>query len=128
MNTKTVKLRRPCASCPWRVDAPRSYWDPLHFANIWRACQDDGIATMLCHKSKEGHAAVPCQGWIRVVGLDAIGVRLLVMRGRTTLEEIADRDGLELFSTFRVMLLANKIRPPKRSLIVQCDGDDPDTG
>jgi hypothetical protein len=27
----TTKVRRPCANCPWRVDAPRGYWDPQHF-------------------------------------------------------------------------------------------------
>lgn len=128
---KTAKLRRPCTSCPWRVDAPRGYWDPLHFADIWRTCQDDGIATMLCHKSraisKEGRAEMPCQGWIRIVGFEAIGVRLLVMRGAATIEEVADREGPELFPTFAAMLRANKISLPKRSrmmMLRDSDGED----
>ena len=138
-----VKLRRPCENCPWRVDAPRGYWDPQHFVDIWRNCQDDGLHTMLCHKSfqsaqsqktiakclpssepppeatstlpKEARDEIPCQGWIRVMGFDAIGVRLLVMRGQATHEEVEDKAGPRLFPTFTAMLRANKIPLPRRS-------------
>lgn len=50
--TTITKLRRPCENCPWRVDAPRGYWDPQHFVDIFRNCQDDGLNIMLCHKSR----------------------------------------------------------------------------
>ena len=114
-----AKLRRPCSNCPWRVDAPRDYWDPQHFVDIWRNCQDDGLHTMLCHKSnalpKEDRGDIPCQGWIRVMGFDAIGVRLLVMRGQATHEEVEDTAGPKLFPTFTAMLRANKIPLPRRS-------------
>ena len=114
-----TKLRRPCENCPWRVDAPRGYWDPQHFVDIWRNCQDDGLHTMLCHKSNalaaEDRGDIPCQGWIRVMGFDAIGVRLLVMRGQATHEEVQDKAGPKLFPTFTAMLRANKIPLPRRS-------------
>lgn len=114
-----MKIRRPCENCPWRVDAPRDYWDPTHFIAIWRNCQDDGTNTMLCHKSnalpKVDRGDLPCQGWIRVMGFNAIGVRLLAMRNKITLEEIEDRAGPKLFSSFAAMLRANKIKLPKRS-------------
>ncbi len=114
-----AKLRRPCESCPWRVDAPRGYWDPQHFVDIWKNCQDDGTNVMLCHKAnalpKKERGGVPCQGWVRVMGFDAIGVRLLVMRGSVKLEEVEDRDGPKLFRTFTAMMRANKVRPPRRS-------------
>jgi hypothetical protein len=116
------KLRRPCANCPWRVDAPRGYWDPQHFIDIWRTCQDDGTNIMLCHKSgtlsAEDRKDIPCQGWIRVMGFDAIGVRLLVMRGAVTFEEVEDKKGPKLFNSFTAMMRANKIRLPKRSRTV----------
>ena len=112
-----MKVRRPCANCPWRVDAPRAYWDPQHFTDIWRNCKGDGTASMLCHKATtlpEGERkSVPCQGWIRVMGFDAIGVRLLVMQGKATLEEVEDHDGPELFPSFTSMMRANKIPLPK---------------
>lgn len=117
-SSSTTKLRRPCENCPWRVDAPRGYWDPQHFVDIWNSCQDDGMAVMLCHKSsalpKAERGDVPCQGWIRVMGFDAIGVRLLVMRGRASPEEVEDTGGPALFPTFNAMMRANKIRLPRR--------------
>lgn len=115
----SLKLRRPCNNCPWRIDAPREYWDPQHFVDIWKSCQDDGQNVMLCHKSnalpQERRREVPCQGWIRVMGFNAIGVRLLVMRGEAELEEVEDKRGPELFATFAAMLRANKVPPPQRS-------------
>ncbi len=114
-----TKLRRPCANCPWRVDAPRDYWDPQHFVDIWRTCQDDGLNIMLCHKSgslpENERKDIPCQGWIRVMGFDAIGVRLLVMRGAVTFEEVENKKGPKLFSSFTAMMRANKIPLPRRS-------------
>lgn len=118
----TTKVRRPCDNCPWRIDAPRGYWDPQHFIDIWKHCQDDGLNIMLCHKANDLPAGerpnVPCQGWVRVMGFSAIGVRLLAMRQQITLEEIRDQAGPSLFSTFTAMLRANKIRLPKRSRFV----------
>ena len=119
VTAETAKLRRPCNNCPWRVDAPREHWDPQHFVEIWRNCQDDGLHVMLCHKSNALPEAergnIPCQGWIRVMGRDAIGVRVLLMKGKITFEEVEDRDGPELFPTFTAMMRANKIRLPRRS-------------
>lgn len=119
MTTETTKLRRACSDCPWRVDAPRGYWDPQHFVDIWRNCQDDGMNVMLCHKSnalpEKDRGDVPCQGWIRVMGFTAIGVRLLALRNAVTVEEVEDKDGPELFPTFAAMLRANKIKLPRRS-------------
>lgn len=119
VTSSVTKVRRPCANYPWRVDAPRGHWDPQHFVDIWRNCQDDGTNIMLCHKARALPAAqrgaVPCQGWIRIMGFEAIGVRLLVMHGKATLAEIEDRGGPRLFPTFSAMLRANKIRLPPRS-------------
>jgi hypothetical protein len=115
----TAKLRQPCSSCPWRVDAAREHWDPQHFVDIWRNCKDDGTHVMLCHKSTarppSERGNIPCQGWIRVMGFDAIGVRLLVMRGQATFEEVEDKAGPKLFPTFTAMMRANKIPLPRRS-------------
>ena len=65
--------------------------------------------------ARENRGDIPCQGWIRVMGFDAIGVRLLVMRGEATFEEVEDRGGPKLFPTFTAMMRANKIRLPPRS-------------
>ena len=122
MTAETTKLRRPCSSCPWRIDTSREHWDPQHFADVWRNCQDDGLHVMLCHKSnalpKEKRGDIPCQGWIRVMGFDAIGVRLLAMQNKITCEEVEDKDGPKLFPTFTAMMRANKIPLPRRSKMV----------
>lgn len=109
-----MKIRRPCSNCPWRVDAPRDHWDPQHFLDIYNNCQDDGVHVMGCHKSTK-EAFLPCQGWARVIGFQAIGVRIAVMNGTLRLEEVKDRDGPKLFETFRAMLKANKIQLPRRN-------------
>ena len=74
---------------------------------------------MLCHKSnalpKEDRKTLPCQGWIRVMGFTAIGVRILAMQDKITLEEVEDKAGPKLFPSFTAMLRANKIKLPKRS-------------
>lgn len=116
-----MKLRKPCENCPWRVDAPRDYWDPQHFHDIANNCRDDGMHTMLCHKANnlplgaKDPNAPPCQGWIRVMGFNAIGVRILSITGKVTPEEVDDREGLDLFESFEDMLRANKIKLPKRN-------------
>ena len=114
-----TKIRRPCSNCPWRVDAPRGHWHRDHFTEIWRSCQDDGRHVMICHKSGalpvEERGSVPCQGWIRVMKFDAIGVRVLAMSGKISVEEVEDDDGPSLFSTFEEMLRANKIEIPSRN-------------
>jgi hypothetical protein len=111
------KIRKPCSNCPWRKDAPRGYWDPSHFVEIWRNCQGDGMHQMLCHKAnalpEAERGSLICQGWARVMGFDAIGVRLAAMSGKLTVEEVEDTKSVELFKTFAAMLRANKIRLPR---------------
>lgn len=116
-----TKLRKPCDNCPWRRDAPREYWDPTHFAEIWRNCQDDGLHVMLCHKANAMPKGTPenekpiCQGWVRVMGFSAIGVRIAAMNGHVTVEEVEDTKSMKLFKTFEAMLRANKVPVGRRN-------------
>jgi hypothetical protein len=77
---------------------------------------------MLCHKASKipiderTEKAPICQGWVRVLGTDAIGVRRALTFERVTMEEIEDRDGPLLFSSFAAMLRANKIPLPPRNV------------
>lgn len=112
-------MRKPCNNCPWRKDAPRRHWHPDHFTSIWVNCQDDGVNIMNCHKAAESAPAIArklvCQGWVRVMKLDAIGVRFALMRDLVTIEEMNDADVPDLFQTFREMLVANGVKPPRRN-------------
>jgi hypothetical protein len=116
-----TRIRKPCRSCPWRVDAETQYWDPAHFTQIYRTCQNDGAHVMMCHGSvkrpdgcgPDGRKLV-CQGWVRVMGLDAIGVRIAALRGYISKEEIEDKKprGIRLYKTFDDVLIANGIEIP----------------
>lgn len=122
-------MRKPCDNCPWRVDAPRGYWDPQHFIDIATNCRDDGLHVMLCHKAnalpEERRHELPCQGWARVMGTTAIGVRIALMRGTLAVEEVADRGAPELFPTFGAMLRANHIKIPRRNRAVDVHRNPP---
>jgi hypothetical protein len=63
------------------------------------------MGQMLCHGAgdlpPEQAREVICQGWVRVLGLDAIGVRIAVMRGAVTDEELEDTDRPDLFDSLR---------------------------
>lgn len=116
-----MKLRKPCDNCPWRIDAPRGHWADDHFESIAVNCRDDGQHVMLCHKAVNmpGGAANPeapiCQGWVRVIGFDAVGVRIAALRGRVTSNEVNDVSPPRLFKSFEAMLRANGIKVPKRN-------------
>ncbi len=113
-------MTRPCSDCPWRKDAPPGYWHPDHFRDIWRNCQDDGLNVMLCHKATKApeseRGKMPCIGWSRVMGFDAIGVRMLVLRGALTEADTAPQPGdPELYASFAEMMRANGIDTPQRN-------------
>lgn len=112
-------MRKPCDNCPWRRDAPTEYWDSDHFRDIWNNCQDDGMSVMLCHKAtalpKAERGNLPCQGWARVMGYEAIGVRIAVIQGVLTDDEVNDRDAVDLYDSFEEMLEANGIEIPRRN-------------
>jgi hypothetical protein len=127
-------VRKPCDNCPWRKDAPTRYWHPDHFKDIWASCQDDGTNMMLCHKTNEqtpearkSHRLI-CQGWLRVMGFDAIGVRLAVIQGYASAEEVNDRKVVPtatLYPSFAAMLEANGITPPRRNRWVRIKTKQP---
>lgn len=75
---------------------------------------------MACHKAiklpEPERRKLPCQGWLRVVQFDAIGVRIAVMFGWATLEEVQDQSGdPPLFPSFVEMMKAQGIKPPRRN-------------
>lgn len=110
----------PCNNCPWRKDAPVEHWDAEHFRDIWTSCQDDGMAIMLCHKAaklpEDQRGKMPCAGWIKVMGTDAIGVRLLLATGKIKREDLDKGENCpELYNTFQEMMEANGVQTPDRN-------------
>lgn len=111
---ETHPTRHPCTDCPWRVDSPRGHWAPQHFHDIARNCQNDGMDLMLCHKAnalpESERRRLICVGWARVVGFNAIGVRMAAVQGLISREDIEASGGPRLFKSFGAMLWAH-LRP-----------------
>jgi len=72
MKNKTLTCaKRPCASCPYRKDAPSGLWArdeyeklPSYDGEIIDQLMNGGIGVFLCHQ-KNGHL---CAGWVAAHG------------------------------------------------------------
>ena len=100
-----------CASCPFRRSAPPT-WDHDELRGLFSNCQDDGSAFMICHKTKRRW----CRGWLRVLGFEAVGVRLLALFGEVKPEDIGN-PGPELYASFDEMMAANGVELPARNRV-----------
>ncbi|HEX8630866.1 MAG TPA: DUF6283 family protein [Catenuloplanes sp.] len=79
--------RRPCGQCPWRRDTPPGKFPADRYAALAATDGTPGREAPLaapifaCHLSGEGHDQA-CAGWLAVVGLDHLGIRLAAAAGR----------------------------------------------
>lgn len=102
--------RKPCASCPWRVDQdaqsiPNFSLDLAE--GLANTCPDErgfgpdfGSPQFACHQSKIG-AEVVCAGWLAMAGAAHPGVRLSVMCGATSATALSPgADWPELHGSF----------------------------
>lgn len=107
-------IKQPCASCPWRVDAAASHipqFDIQLAERLARCCPDErGVgpdhdaSLFACHLSKPEHPFA-CAGWLAQVGRAHVGVRLAVMAGRISVEQLDPQPGWpELHSTYPEVL------------------------
>ncbi len=110
MAAACATIRKPCPSCPWRVDQRAS--DIPNFSidlaeNLAGTCPDErvhgpdfGAAQFACHQSRDG-AEVVCAGWLAVAGHAHPAVRLSVMLGDTPHEALTPGgDWSELHESF----------------------------
>jgi len=93
----------PCASCPWRVDQhaddiPNFRLD-LAEGLTSTITGELGAPIFACHQSKE-QREVPCVGWLWVYGYDSIAIRLRMLRGEMTQDELVPDPSIELHATF----------------------------
>ncbi|MGV9869741.1 DUF6283 family protein [Rhodococcus koreensis] len=99
----------PCAECPWRRDVAPGMFGRERFDALASTSGRPGheaavdAAMFACHKSAEGEEEA-CAGWLAVAGVEHLGVRLSVIRGRLDPAALARGDGWpDLFDSYAEM-------------------------
>lgn len=102
------EVRKPCLSCPWRVDAHAQ--DIPNFSldlaeNLTHTCDGELTSPIFaCHQSRIGEEIV-CAGWLARYGWDSIPIRLRMVRGEMGPEGLdPGEDWPELHKTFEEMI------------------------
>lgn len=111
--------RQPCASCPWRLDQDATAIPGfvLAKAEALAATSPDergmgpgwGSPMFACHQSRDGQEVV-CAGWLAQVGAAHPGVRLALMQGTMTPDQVQPQTGLH--TTFQEVI--RKLRATTR--------------
>jgi hypothetical protein len=109
--------REPCASCPYRKDAPREMWHAEEFKKLLAADANEfGGAMFGCHKFRNHpEQAQVCGGWLldqKRRGCPSIQLRLVLIHkpeAVKALEEITD-GGHRLYASIAAMCRANGIQ------------------
>ena len=94
--------RRPCAQCPWRVDAI-GVFPPEAFRHSASTAYDMAQNTFACHESGTKRTAM-CAGFLLRGAEHNLKVRMGYCTGR--LKDDVDDGGHELHSNFRAMAMA----------------------
>lgn len=122
---KHVKRRKPCASCPWRKDAPIGAFPAEAFRHSAATAYDGAFNTFACHESGAEKPAT-CAGFLLRNARNNIGVRLGLSYDRLTLDDVTDA-GVELYDSYEAMAVANGV-DPLDPVLDQCRADDDYTG
>ena len=98
--------RKPCSTCPWRVDAVGEF--PAEaFRHSANTAYDMAGNEFACHQSGRDKPAA-CAGFLLRGAAHNLTTRLKLMSGRIDLNAVSD-DGLELFESYRAMAEANGV-------------------
>lgn len=99
--------RRPCAKCPWRVDATGEF--PAEaFRHSANTCYDMSVRTFACHAAGAENSRV-CAGFLLSrSGEHNLAVRMTDSR-RGSLPEVSS--DVPMYDTYREMAVANGVHP-----------------
>lgn len=105
---------KPCASCPYRKDAPLALWDIAEFRNL-KAHDSELMGNMFdCHgeTQKPMGERKPCVGWLldqkrRFIPNIQLRIRLRLIPAALAQFERINEDGLELYRSIDEMIEAN---------------------
>lgn len=105
----------PCATCPWRKDAPTGVFPPEVFRHSARTAYDLATSKFGCHTSGREKPAT-CAGFLLRGASDNLAVRM-------SREDFSGVHSLvELYGSYREMAVANGVDPDDPAL-APCRGD-----
>lgn len=99
--------KKPCADCPWRVDAT-GVFPAEAFRHSANTAYDMADRTFACHQSGADRPKA-CAGFLLRGADHNLAVRLDRMRGRI-LDDVSDA-GHALHASYRAMAIANGVNP-----------------
>lgn len=98
--------RKPCSTCPWRVDAVGEF--PAEaFRHSANTAYDMSGQEFACHQSGSEKPAT-CAGYLLRGARHNLAMRLKAAAGKIDFESVSD-DGVELFGSYREMAEANGV-------------------
>jgi hypothetical protein len=110
--------RKPCSTCPWRVDAVGEF--PAEaFRHSANTAYDMSDYEFGCHESGKEKPAT-CAGYLLRGAAHNLTTRIKVITGKVNPQAVSD-DGLKLFESYREMAEANGI-PPDDPILAPCRG------
>lgn len=105
--------RKPCGTCPWRVDAVGEF--PAEaFRHSTITAYDMGQSEFACHSSGIEKPAT-CAGYLLNGSAHNLLTRVKDSQGKYDWDSITD-GGVELFSNYRAMAIANGVGPDEECL------------
>ena len=110
--------RKPCKTCPWRVDATGEF--PAEaFRHSAHTAYDMSDHTFACHQSGQKKPAT-CAGFLLRGASHNLAVRLAYMQGR--IKNDVQAAGVELHPNYRAMAVANGV-PEDDPVLARCRDD-----
>jgi hypothetical protein len=101
---------KPCDECPWRRDVPTGKFRPQRFRDLAESSYDMARMMFACHKSPEGREFI-CAGYLLQSSAHNLTLRLARQEF-----DVSNQDEIPLFATYRMMAIANGVKPSDPSL------------
>lgn len=104
----------PCSSCPYRIDTPAGIWDRAEYEKLRQYDDNQAFGLFLCHQSPFIGEDTACRGWLSVHN-DSVAVRLAMMRGTVTPEQVYAEVSEPLYETGNQAAESGLKRPGKKA-------------
>lgn len=123
-NEKRRVRKKPCPTCPWRKDAEKGRFPADAFRSSASTAYDASLTTFSCHEAGREKIAT-CAGFVLANSAHNMALRIDHIKGRYDPGKVKNPEGVELFSDYREMAIANGVNP-EDPRIAPCRGDNED--